>query len=156
MTTQAKDPIDANPAKVRKVFLMLSLLITIAALLAGAYVTYRNYQFLQHSQLSEATLSDIEEDGSTDQIAYRPIFRFTTPDGKTHTAASKTIFTKFDYLIGSKIAIRYNPQNPRDLRVDSHFSLFNISGFLFFTAGIFLVTFLTLYFKQLPATLEAN
>ncbi len=151
MTTQAKAPLETNPAEIRKVFLMLSLFITIATLLAGAYMTYLNYQFLQHSQLAEATLSDIEEDGSTDQIAYRPIFKFTTPDGKTHTVASKTIFTKFDFPIGSKTPILYNSQNPQDLRIESHFSLFNISGFLFFTAGIFLITFLTLYLNKKPS-----
>lgn len=145
-------PPDTNPAEIRKAFLAISLFVTVVSLLAGCYVTYLNHQFLQLSKLSEATLTDIKIDNTTDQIAYRPTFKFTAQDGKTYETASKSIFTKFDSTIGSKITIRYDPTNPQDLRIDSHFSLFNISGFIFFSAGVFLITFLILCFVKVPST----
>lgn len=142
----SNEPQHEITVQARRTLLFLLLILSVVFIAAGAWVTLRNYRFLQNSELIDATVSKIQTDRSTDEIAYRPVFSFTDKHGNPRSGSPYLLYTKFDFPIGSKIPILYDRRNPENIRVYSRFSLMSASGFLFFMGAILLILtlFLTL------------
>lgn len=83
-----------------------------------------------------------DDDGGT---TYTPRFAYTDADGVRRTGETHISSSTYDYAPGERVAILYDPADPRDVRIDDWFSLWGFP-MIFIAAGLFSETVLVLIF----------
>ena len=78
---------------------------------------------LDRYERSFGVVEGYEVDYSEDEEVYRPEVRFVTPEGETIRFTGELAGGK-SYEIGEEIAVIYDPDRPRQVRIDSFGELF--------------------------------
>lgn len=116
-------------------------------------------QFTGTAQGARGTVIEVEHvPGSKGGVTYRPRIRFQSADGETVVAATSQSSSEYDYDKGAQVDILYDPADPRDMRIDSFFSLYGF-GLIFAAFGaVFLVMlmFVRRFIETRPAALAAR
>ena len=137
-----------KPAKislVKWVFTSVGLIFV----LIGCHQLYGAYRFTSVALPVEATVEAVERKVSRDSdgrrsTTYRPTVVYRDAYGATRTARTYLSSNGYNFEVGSRIAVLYDPDDPSTVRVDSFASLwvfgavFSGMGALFVILGLYL------------------
>jgi len=132
-------PADAEPAGRRgKLIPAILLLIPLGFALLGVWLLVDAVRFIGVAVPSEGKVISVEADSSGDGVTYTPTIRYTGQDGVTRDAPTHVSSSGYDYRLGTRVDILYDPSEPDEVRIDSVVSLwalplgFTILGSLLF------------------------
>jgi hypothetical protein len=137
--------------------------LAVAALLfaVGAYISAQRLDFLDNSKVTEGAVTSVNgfnankrtglgkigRSGAYDYTLFRATVEFhdegtgarffTVVDAGEAGGHNRSI-SEARYLIGDKVRIAYNPENPSDARQDNPVTLSLLPIFVFFMAAMFL------------------
>ncbi len=131
----------------------------------GGGLTYVAYDFSTRAIATSGVVTNIEvnlpsstSSGGTGDTTYKPTLRYTDQNGQPQSGQTFLSSSSYNYPIGTKIPILYDPATPGSLRMDSWFALwgfnliFLITGLLIMAGG----ATLWIYGSQKPAPPEAE
>lgn len=117
-------------------------------LLFSLYLFARSFQFLIKADRAKATLVEFQkleqerEDKQGEKeiyFTYEPVFRFQTKDGKEIIHHHIFSYTNPSYKKGDVISIAYDPKNPSNAKLLTHYTLFVLPVAFLATALILIV-----------------
>ncbi len=94
------------------------LLLVLAAVVFVVETAYLNRAKIAVGTVTELYKSIHDEGGSS----YCPVFRFTTPDGKTVSYRGNVCASPPAYKIGDRAELYYDPQNINDVQMNDFWS----------------------------------
>jgi hypothetical protein len=106
----------------------------------GGWLLADTLRFAGVALPAEGVVIAIETERGEDGTLYRPTFRFSDADGHVHMAATRDSATAYDYAIGARVPVLYDPQDPADVRIEGFSGMyllpvgFLVLGLLVFTA----------------------
>lgn len=111
--------------------------------LVGATFTYFSYDFTQHAKATTGTVLEVHvsysssssSSGSSNSPTYKPIIAYIDANGAKYTGQTFLSSSSYNYPIGSKVGILYDPRAPQNIRIDSWFALWGF-GLIFLFVGI--------------------
>ncbi|MEM9012138.1 MAG: DUF3592 domain-containing protein [Pseudomonadota bacterium] len=119
---------------------VLLFLIPLGFLVAGGYLLLDAYRFSQTAvrvqgeviALEEATRRQTSNGESFRRTTttYRPTIRFTDRSGREREATTHMSSSNYDYPIGTRLDVLYDPAAPDELRVDGPMSLWGLPAIL--------------------------
>jgi hypothetical protein len=123
----------------------------LASLLAGpalfclgiGFAIYKIW-FISHAATASGVVTQFIpfEDQEDHSITYRPVFVYSTPDGRIHTVTSNMGANQPEFASGEHVKVLYNPKNPDDASINSFGQLWFLPlgfagvGFVTFCAGL--------------------
>ena len=121
MRSPADSPVDIRDHTPRQLrWVIVGAAIGGPLLLAGGgYWLYRSYAFVSASVVTEGEVVGVETVRATspgDDDTYAPTFRFETEGGRTVTASPAGSSSAWRYAEGSRVEIRYDPEDPTRVR----------------------------------------
>jgi len=88
---------------------------------AWAVLAYRaQRRFLERALQATGVVQSLRAERLQRTTIYFPVIQFTTPSGVTVTAESKT--SKSGLFIGQKVRVLYDPNDPKNLEINSFWS----------------------------------
>lgn len=106
----------------------------------GGGFSYFSYTFAQTAIATSGIVTDVSvkrsssSDGSS-SVTYQPTISFTDQNGTSHSAQTFLSSSSYNYAIGTKVRILYNPSDPSSMRLDSWFALWGF-GLIFHSVGL--------------------
>ncbi len=122
-------------------------IVPLGLLLAGLYLMNDARVFLKDAASAEGEVVSVNISTSRDSetgaisYSYRPNIQFTTADGRSRVSPTHISSSNYDYAVGTRLAVLYDPANPSDLRIDSFWSLWLLPGMFTIFGAMFLVLF---------------
>ena len=87
-------------------------------------------------------------------LSYTPIIRYRRGDGQVIEAKTHKSSSMYDYAIGTPVDILYSYSDPKEVRLDTFFSVYGL-GLIFAIGGaVFLVVFRLLRAREAGAAIE--
>ncbi len=125
-----------NPSKAVSVILWI---VGLNMMLAGGYLTKAAYTFNKTAVEVLGTVISLEVNHSDDSTTYKPTIRFLDVQGQKHTVQTYISSSSYDYDIGQKVSILYDPDSPNNIRINSWFSIWGFGLILFVTGAVILI-----------------
>ena len=108
----------------------LPILFTVIGLilltLAG-YFAFDTHNFLKNATLTSGVVIDLKEEVSTTDghrsVSYRPVITFKTATNDTIIFSADVATNPPSYQMGEETMILYEPEDPRDARINTTFQL---------------------------------
>jgi len=133
----APDPLTAIAQKlalVRKVG-KLFFWVAVVLLVAGMVLLVRAVVFVSTAKQAEAVVTEVESHRDARRRApgrrfprvYTPTFRFTDTTGRQHVVRLKVSSSRYDYTVGERVTILYDPAAPEHVRVRSFFGTWGVT-----------------------------
>lgn len=127
-----------KPAKIIFVKWMF-LVIGAIFFLFGCHQLFTTYQFTSAALPADATVQSVERIESRDSdgrgtATYRPTLTYVDDAGDTQTARTYLSSTAYNYDIGAKVAVLYDPSSPTTVRVAGFLSIW-LFGTVFAAMG---------------------
>jgi len=138
----------------------LFLLIPLAFVAIGGWMLIDSLQFSGVALPADGTVISVEADSSGDGVTYQPTIRYTGIDGITREAPTHISSSGYDYRIGTRVEILYDPAAPATVRINGLLSLwalpvgFSVLGLLLFV--VFLAAMLRAARDTTPAGPDAK
>ena len=108
----------------------------------GAISSIRTLTFLNRAVLVTGEIIELaERKNFSRDILYAPVFTFRDRTGETHTVLSSIARALPAGDVGDRIAILYDPDNPKNAEVNSFVSIWGLSIIVGSLGVIFLVAF---------------
>ena len=129
---------DVNVGKlVGGIFMCLGLIM----LAIAAYFVVSNYQFSKRAITVNGRVIDYDSYQSTDDdggstTMYTPTFEYEF-QGKTYTHKSSTSTSSKDYKINERVDVLVDPDNPKEILIDSFWEKWFVSLLLGFLGAMF-------------------
>ena len=145
-TAVAKEPVRSKTAKAIGIFILACSVIPFSH---GIYSFVKTKNFLLKAVKTQGKVLDLKEYSSGDGVVYRPVFSFMDNAGNNHIIHSTQGSNPPRYGIGDSISILYEPEEPKDAKINSFFNLWLysiIGGF----CGIICVFMGLLYLSVVP------
>lgn len=116
-------------------------------LAAGTLVYLRQRAFLARSRTTSGTVVELLTSRASGKYLlqrspsgftiepkrlYRPVIRFTAPDGRAHDLTAPVASSPADLQIGETVTIRFDPADPSRARIDRPLYLWFAVGMLIF------------------------
>lgn len=120
---QQRTKLKESGANVGRIVGTLFMGIGMVMLLVVGYLIYSHQQFEKNAKVVKATLTAYQsydsrdDDGSTTTM-FTPVFEYEFK-GTKHTYVSNSSSSSKDYEIGEKVDMMVNPDDPKDVLVDS-------------------------------------
>src|SRR5580698_4095219 len=96
--------------------------------LAVGFATYEAW-FIRHALVAEGVVTQLIANGdASHSVAYAPVFKFTTPDGRQHTVQSGAASNPPGFTVGEQVSVLFNPQNPEAADIDSFWQLWGLAA----------------------------
>lgn len=153
-----------DPVKVAKLVRLVFMSVGLIFFCVGSYMLFDTYKFMQTSQTTTGVVLSVDrvvtqdEDGTS--ITYSPVFRYEDANGAPFTGSPALRSSGYNFPIGSEVAIRFDPTNPQDVRVDGLFSIWAFGGIFAFMGALFTLVgfFVPRYFSpsRWAARVEGN
>ncbi len=130
----------SSKKKSRIVAILIVLFGLIFASIGGGF-TYFSYSFSQIAVSTSGVVTDIEVNwsssgsGSSSSPTYKPTISFFDQNSTEQRAQTFLSSSSYNYPIGAKLRILYNPENPSSMRIDSWFALWGF-GLIFLVVGL--------------------
>jgi hypothetical protein len=137
------DPIEQKLAllrNVRKVFLGLAVVL----LVVGGVLLARSASFVKSAQRVDAEVTHVEsrkqprsasDSHKGPRYLYQPTFAFDDAEGRRHVVGLTHWSTEYDYEVGQRVAILYDPADPKRVWVASFFGVWGV-GVIVFGLGV--------------------
>ncbi|MEL6792026.1 MAG: DUF3592 domain-containing protein [Pseudomonadota bacterium] len=137
-----------QPRKIRIVKWVFTI-VGAAFFLIGCHQLYGTYHFTNVALPAEGTVQSVERKETRDseghrKITYRPTMTYRDAFGVERTARTYLSSSGYNYDIGARVAVLYDPDEPTVVRVDGFVSLWVFGaifaglGALFLIIGLFL------------------
>lgn len=126
---------------------LLILLPTLLLVALGVYFYLSARAFEQRSVSCQGKVVDLQSSEGEHGTLYTPLFTYTDALGVVRRGRSNTSSNPPAYAIGDPIPLRYDPQNPSDVRVDSFWTFWlgpTICAFIAIPFLVFALIFLLL------------
>ena len=149
----------------RRIWGIIILVFGLIFATIGGGLTYVAYDFSTRAIATSGVVTNIEvnlpsstNSGGTGGPTYKPTLRYIDQNGRPQSGQTFLSSSSYNYAIGTKINILYDPANPGSLRMDSWFSLwgfnlvFLVTGLLIMAGGAALWR----YGGQKPAQAKAT
>lgn len=120
----------------------------------GGGLTFVAYDFSTRAIATSGIVTNVEvnlpsstSSGGTGGPTYKPTFSFIDQNGTPQSGQTFLSSSSYNYAIGTKLRILYDPQSPSSLRMDSWFALwgfnliFLVTGLLILAGGATLWAF---------------
>ncbi|NOR63853.1 MAG: DUF3592 domain-containing protein [Rhodobacteraceae bacterium] len=135
----------AKPKKQKtRIIAILVVLFGLIFTATGGGLTVFSYTFSQVAVATSGNVVDIEvnwsssSSGNSSAPTYKPTISFFDKNGTEQRAQTFLSSSSYNYPIGTKLNILYNPENPSSLRIDSWFALWGF-GLIFLTIGLLIM-----------------
>jgi len=133
MTTKTKN-------KRNIVGIVVIIMGLIFATIGGGFTVF-SYTFSQTALATSGVVTDIEvnwsssSNSSSSSPTYKPTISYFDQNGAEQSAQTFLSSSGYNYRIGTKLQILYNPEDPSSIRIDSWFALWGF-GLIFFVVGL--------------------
>ena len=145
--------------KAARVIGVLFILFSILPLGICTYFTISTKSFLNKAEKARGTVLEIVERRTSDGTMYYPVYSFADVYGTEHKIYSKSGSYPPQYEVGDSISIFYDPENPKEIKMDSFVSLWMgtiVAGVLgiipFLIGAVFLFVVPIIVDRLLPDT----
>jgi len=148
----------------RRIWGVILLVFGLIFATIGGGLTYVAYDFSTRAIATSGVVTDIEvnlpsstNSGGTGGPTYKPTLRYIDQNGLPQSGQTFLSSSSYNYAIGTKLRILYDPANPGSLRMDSWFALWGFN-LIFLVTGLLIMAggaALWLYGGQKPAQPEA-
>ena len=136
---------NANRKWIGPIFTGFGTLFTIV----GLYLTFDAFRFAENARTTMGEVIHVEMKISTDSEGrrtrtYEPTMRYVAANGQSYTAKTHISSSGYDFQIGERMEILYDPADLTEVRLNSFWSLwmlpiaFMLGGLLFAVIGIFI------------------
>jgi len=146
-------------AKAARIIGVLFILFSIFPLGICAYCTMNTKSFLNKAERTNGTVLDVVEQRTSDGTMFYPVYSFVDVYGTQHKIYSKSGSYPPRYDVGDLIPILYDPENPKEIKMDSFVSLWmgtivaGVLGVIPFLIGVlFLFAVPIIIHRVLPET----
>jgi len=102
----------------------LVMLIPLTTLGIGLFLLSDAVRFSRTAQPAEGEVISVERQHGENGVTYRPSIRYRTAAGEIRTAPTHISSSGYDYPIGARVRILYDPDAPGSVRIDSPVSLY--------------------------------
>jgi uncharacterized Tic20 family protein len=145
--------------KAARIIGVLFILFSILPLGICTYCTMSTRNFLNKAEKTHGTVLEIVERRTSDGTMYYPVYSFVDIYGTEHKIYSKSGSYPPRYDVGDPISILYDPENPKEIKMDSFVSLWMgtiVAGVLgiipFLIGAVFLLVVPIIINRLLPDT----
>jgi uncharacterized Tic20 family protein len=145
--------------KAARIIGVLFILFSILPLGICTYCTMSTRNFLNKAEKTHGTVLEIVERRTSDGTMYYPVYSFVDIYGTEHKIYSKSGSYPPRYEVGDPISILYDPENPKEIKMDSFVSLWMgtiVAGVLgiipFLIGAVFLLVVPIIINRLLPDT----
>ena len=115
-------------SKKAKIILKIIFLIGVLELLGAIYLYSSTSEFLAKAKVAKGKVINLVAFSSTNNsMTYSPVFQFKDQSGKIHTIQSASSSNPPSYEIGEEVKIFFNPENPKEAKLDGIFDLWGAS-----------------------------
>jgi hypothetical protein len=137
-------------------FSKMMMALSLALLILGIAFAVRAVAFLHRAVRTQATITELIETKGQHGTMYAPVFVFSDPEGKTRKVVSSVSSFPPVGTVGDKIAILYDPENPKRTAENTFFSVWGISAILGGCGAFYLILFwlVWLFTKRKISTLN--
>ncbi len=121
--------------------IIFMLVIGLVFTAVGAGFTYVSYNFSQKAVATSGIVTDVEviwtsnSSGSGSSPSYRPTISYIDESGTPQSGQTFLSASGYNYTIGTKLPILYDPATPGTIRMDSWFALWGF-GLVFLLSGL--------------------
>jgi hypothetical protein len=133
---------------VSRIIGLVILLPTLLLVVLGVYSYHLGRTFEQRSISIQGRVVSLQSsEDENGRALYTPLFTYTDAAGVVRQGRSNSSSSAPGYAIGDPIPLRYDPQNPSDIRVDSFWSFWiwpMICAFIAIPFLVFALIFLLL------------
>ncbi len=93
----------------------------IATLALGLWLISQERAFEAGAVALEAQVVSVKADrsGSSENALFKPVFTFSDADGRAHTAPAAHSDEAYDFAVGERVPILFNPAQPETVRVNN-------------------------------------
>ena len=121
------------------------ILVGLALIAGGGYLAYQRSGTTLQGERTEGTvirLREKERDPGESPMIYH-VFKFKAQDGQAYTVEGAVGSTSGTYVVGEKIPVVYDPDRPREARIDSFSEMWMgplvifLMGFIFVILGLY-------------------
>lgn len=109
--------------KAARIIGVLFILFSILPLGICTYCYMSTNSFLKTAEKTHGTVLDVVERRTSDGTMYYPVYSFVDVYGTEHKIYSKSGSYPPRYDVGDPISILYDPENPKEIKMDSFVSL---------------------------------
>ena len=118
--------------------------IGISIAVFGLYLTVSTVQFVERSLETTGEVvsvnSSYDRDSDDDETTtYQPLIRFKSRDGTQHEALTHLRSSEYDYSIGARVEVLYDPAKLDQVRINSFWSLYLFPGVFTVLGLVFLI-----------------
>lgn len=135
-------PADDRQARVSRIVQAFLGLVALALTLYGGWLVADAARFAGVARPATGTVVSVEtvttQQTGNEGISFVPTIRYETPDGTVHEAPTHVSSSGYDFPIGARIAILYDPTAPGEVRTAGVFSLWGLPV-AFLAAGLVLL-----------------
>lgn len=127
-----------DQTKANKSLIMKSVpwIAVFAVLAAGAMFVHTMLFYLTAKQTTCTVLKvDVSHNGSSTNT-YRPTIEYTDDQGQSHVVEFAISASHYNYSVGQKVAILYDPQDPQTVRFDSFMGVWGLTAGVAIAAGV--------------------
>ena len=136
----------ASNKKILRWFGIFVVLLGLVFTAVGGGLSYASYSFTRTAVPTSGVVTDVEVNissnstrsgsGGATSFTYRPTISFFDKKGNPHKAQTYLSTSGYNYPVGTKLRIFYNPDDPGQLRLDNWFALWGF-GLIFLVLGLF-------------------
>lgn len=105
---------------------------------AGWFI-YSSWQITATGVSGTGTVIDLEESSNEGSVAYSPVIEFTATNDQTYTFTGGAASNPPAYAIGDRVALRYDPANPDNVRIDNPWNLWGWAAILGCGGGLLIL-----------------
>jgi uncharacterized Tic20 family protein len=109
--------------KAARIIGVLFILFSMLPLGICAYCYMSTSSFLNKAENTHGTVLEVVERRTSDGTMYYPVYSFVDVYGTKHKIYSKSGSYPPQYDVGDTISILYDPENPKEIKMDSFLSL---------------------------------
>lgn len=135
------EPDARRQALVSRVVHALLGLAGLALALYGGWLVADALRFAGVAEEATGTVIAVEtvttQGSGNEHVSFVPTIRYTAGDGTVREAQTHVSSTSYDFAVGERVAVLYDPAAPGKVRVSGLFSLWALPA-AFFVAGIVL------------------
>lgn len=93
--------------------------------------------FINNSQLTQGTITQMVYSRDSESSGYTPVFRFRTLEGQDVEVSGNLRSNPPQFQVGQTIDVLYDPENPQKARIKKWMNLYFVSALLGFLGLVF-------------------